>query len=157
MDTFFYVNAKNLTESSVKDCENKNYFESWNKTILARVNFLADSIINTLIIPFTTLKILFHSLTAIYTWGYEITNLTNAIKELKNNINHSFGSFVGLFSTKLALDIRKSEIIETLSAVAATAIGIAFIFTMILKVTGYFAVCNAYPMFYWEPGYFMYY
>ncbi len=75
MSINFYVSAKKWTAESTIDKKSKNYFKSWAKTIRARVNFLADAIVNLVLIPFNFFLVFFGLPKAIYTWGLEVSKV----------------------------------------------------------------------------------
>ena len=113
MKTSFYTNAKEWVNESQRDVKSKNYFSSWMKTLPARLNFLADAIVNISFAPFNLLKAGFGSIKTTYTWGEDTEDLTDGLKGFHGNVNHIISDGAGLVVTKAGCNLRNTENVVT--------------------------------------------
>ncbi len=154
MDTFFYTNAAAAANEAIKAAENKQYLSSWAKTVPARINYLADTVANAAIAPFSLLKACFGALKAIYTWGHEVKDINDALKEFHGNINHSLSSFAGIFFTQAGINLRKTPNIEALLCTAGSVAMVIFSLYVFSQADGaglrYNSLTSSFePSFFW--------
>lgn len=112
--SIFAINAdKWATHSNISTSE-KKYLKSWAQTVPARLLNTIDAIINLVMIPFSSIKVLFYYLQAFYTWDFQAKDLKDSIENLYNHTNNFVSSTIGIISTSKAQNIRYKNNIKNI-------------------------------------------
>lgn len=95
MTTFFQQIAHDQVQKSYVALENKNYLSSWARTIPARMAFVADAIVDAVVLPFTLIGAAFGVLLYLFSWGEETALLGGSIYRFDELANRLVSSTIG--------------------------------------------------------------
>ncbi|NGX28318.1 MAG: hypothetical protein K940chlam1_00493 [Candidatus Anoxychlamydiales bacterium] len=114
VDSIFYLDAKKYTKLSLEALKDKKYLESWLFVVPAKVNYLADSILNVGMTFVALGKILFGSLYSLYTWTRETTLLDTGKDDLYRYTNNALSSAIGIVLTEKGKSLRNNNNVSDL-------------------------------------------
>ncbi len=104
--------AHNSVLQSLEDIQKGDYLQSWIRSPLSRVYFLADAVSNAVLIPLTCIKLAFGALQAFYTWGHQSENFWQSTKELDYRFSRLCLSSLGaIISPATAYHFRDLQIL----------------------------------------------
>lgn len=142
MDTTFVIKAHKWTQKSLDSLNEKKYFQAWLNALPAKLFYLADTITNVCMIPFSLIKTLFGSLESLYTWGHETKFLSNALENLYDYTNNAISSLIGVFSINLGKSLKNVNNLKKILSISFITSLISLSIFSIIKAEGVYLSYN---------------
>jgi len=123
--------AHRAIRDSAEANQKGEYISAWGKSLSARLNYLADAVVNASAAPLYAIGFLYGLLEAVITWGRETVYLAESLKGIDNSLSRVFFGGLGAVVSPIAASAFEVdsalELLGTVTLVAAVAGGVVFL------------------------------